>query len=65
MLFVLATGCRPKEGAYIVQHKTIRRNDYLVKHMVHNYQAFVPADFTKTERDYLYLLPTDFDNIAK
>ena len=29
---VLSTGCRPKEGAYIVQHKSIRNNDYIVKH---------------------------------
>ena len=32
---VLSTDCRPKEGAYIVQHKSIRDNDYIVKNMTH------------------------------
>ena len=30
--FVLYTGCRPIEAAYIVQHKTVEKNDYTVKH---------------------------------
>ena len=43
MLIALSTGCRPKEAAYIVWHKSIKDNDYIVKHQVHNYQAYVPA----------------------
>ena len=62
MLIALSTGCRPKEAAYIVWHKSIKDNDYIVKHQVHNYQAYVPAEVTKTKHDYLWLLPTDFDS---
>ena len=32
-MVVLITGCRPKEAAYIVYNKSIRQNEYLVKHM--------------------------------
>ena len=56
---VLSTGCRPKEGAYIVQHKSIRDNDYIVKHTTHRLQAFMPASETKTDKDYLWLLPDE------
>ena len=57
---VLSTGCRPKEGAYVVQHKSIRGNDYIVKHQRHHLQAFMPASETKTEKDYLWLLPDEY-----
>ena len=57
VLVVLTTGCRPKEAAYIVWHKSIRKSTYMVKHQVHTYEAFVPADYTKTKHDYLWLLP--------
>lgn len=62
---MLTTGCRPKEAAYIVWHKSIRKSTYMVKHQVHTYEAFVPADYTKTKHDYLWLLPKDFDNVVK
>ena len=60
---VLVTGCRPKEAAYIVHSKSIRANDYYVKHMVHKLQAFVPASVSKTKRDYLWLLPDEFEKV--
>ena len=60
---VLVTGCRPKEAAYIVHSKSIRANDYFVKHMVHKLQAFVPASISKTKRDYLWLLPNEFERV--
>ena len=60
---VLVTGCRPKEAAYIVHNKSIRANDYFVKHMVHKLQAFVPASISKTKRDYLWLLPNEFERV--
>ena len=56
---VLSTGCRPKEGAYIVQHKSIRDNDYFVKHQTQRLQAFMPGSETKTGKDYLWLLPDE------
>ena len=62
-VFVLAlyvlfhTGCRPEEAAYIVQHKSVYKNVYpdFLDH--HNYTAASPADYNKTDRDYLWLLP--------
>ena len=57
---VLSTGCRPKEGAYIVYNKSIRDNNYIVKHMRHRLQAYMPASETKSARDYLWLLPNKY-----
>ena len=65
MLVVLATGCRPKDAAYIVQHRSVRPNDHRVLHMRHTYQAFVPAAHNKTGRDYLFLVPQRFDRVAE
>ena len=62
-MVVLITGCRPKEAAYIVYNKSIKQNEYLVKHMEHTYQASCPASDTKTGRDYLWLIPVEYDRI--
>ena len=64
VIIVLITGCRPKEAAYIVFHRSIRTNDHYVKFMDHTYQAFAPASDTKTHSDYLWLLPKEFDRVA-
>ena len=60
---VLTTGCRPKEGAHIVFNKSIRDNDYIVKHMTHRLQSFMPMSVTKTKYDYLWLLPDEFGDV--
>ena len=63
-MVVLVTGCRPKEAAYIVHSKSLRQNEYLVKHMEHTYEAFCPASDTKTDRDYLWLIPVEYDRLV-
>ena len=65
MLVALTTGCRPKEAAYIVFHKSIRENNYIVKHKVYNYQAHAPGSETKTGHEYLWPLPRDFDPVVQ
>ena len=55
--FVLYTGCRPIEAAYIVLHKTVQNNNYKVKHAKFQYKASAPKSITKTKRDYFWLLP--------
>ena len=57
--FVLYTGCRPIEAAYIVQHKTVEKNDYTVKHAKFQHRATAPKTITKTKRDYFWLLPKE------
>ena len=54
---VLHVGCRPKEAAYIVLHKTVVPNNYIVKHLKFKYKATVPKRVAKTKRDYTFLLP--------
>ena len=54
---MLHVGCRPKEAAYIVLHKTVVLNNYMVKHLKFKYKATVPKRVAKTKRDYTFLLP--------
>lgn len=65
VLLVLAIGCRPKEGAYIVFEKALKRPDLYVKHMKHTYQAFMPAKENKTKHPYDWLIPQEFDEVVK
>ena len=65
MLLVLITGCRPKEAAYVVWHRAVKANAYIVKHMSHALQAFVPASVTKTHHDYMWPLPDEYDAVAQ
>ena len=58
---MLITGCRPKEAAYVVWHRWIRENSVLVKFMDHAYQAYMPAEYSKTHSDYMWLIPDEFD----
>ena len=51
---MLVTGCRPKEGAFIVYSKSIQRNNYIVLHKEYKYMATVPATDTKTEKEYMW-----------
>ena len=44
--------------------KTIVQNDYHVKHKRFNYKATAPAQITKTNLDYFWLLPPKFDAIV-
>ena len=60
---MLSTGCRPKEAAYIIQHKSIKPNDFLVERMSHKLQAFAPSTDTKTKKDYLWLLPDQHETV--
>ena len=54
ILVVLVTGCRPKEGAFIVYNKSIQKNNYIVLHKEYKYMATVPATETKTEKEYMW-----------
>ena len=47
-----------------MQHKTIKDNEHLVKHQEHDYQAFVPYNITKTERDYFWLIPNKYNFVV-
>ena len=64
VLLVLITGCRPKEAAYVVWNQAIKANAYIVKHMSHAFQAFVPASVAKTHHDYMWPLPDEYDAVA-
>ena len=57
--FILHTGCRPSEAAFVVQHRTIKKNDYTIKHATFNERATAPKEITKTKRDYFWLLCDD------
>lgn len=54
--FLLLTGCRPQEAAYVVIHKTIVKNDYFVRNYPCKFKATSPIDANKTEMDYFWLL---------
>lgn len=47
-----------------MQHKTIKDNEHLVKHEEHDYQAFVPYNITKTQRDYFWLIPNKYNFVV-
>ena len=64
ILFLLWTGCRPSEAAYVVMHQTIAANDYYVPHENHHFKATAPAMITKTKRDYFWLLPMEFEELV-
>ena len=63
-MVVLVTGCRPKDAAYIVQHKAVRSTNRYVQHMVFNFEAFVPKEHNKTNNDYYFLLPVQYNFIV-
>ena len=49
---VLHTGCRPNEAAYVVVHKTYKKNTIKLKHASFEHQATAPKEITKTRRNY-------------
>ena len=55
--FIFLTGCRPQEAAYIVHHKNVRKNPYYDFADRAAFIAETPADFNKTDRDYVWLVP--------
>ena len=58
---VLHTGCRPNEAAYVVVHKTYKKNTIKLKHASFEHQATAPKEITKTRRNYFWLLPKEFN----
>ena len=62
--FLLLTGCRPSEAAYVVIKRTIVVNDYHVKYIEHTFKATAPAVITKTTRDYFWLLPNELNTVS-
>lgn len=57
LYFVFLTGCRPQEAAYVVHHKKVRQNPYYDFADRAAFIAETPADFNKTDRDYVWLVP--------
>ena len=54
--FLLITGCRPHEAAFLIQaKKSFQPNDY--PDFEGDWKATVPADFTKTRRPYKWDIP--------
>ena len=62
---LLATGCRPKEAAIIVQTKSIEKADYHYPHQEHTNKATAPSDDVKTKHNYFWLLPKHTDAVVK
>ena len=62
---LLATGCRPKEAAIIVQTKSIEKANYHYPHQEHTFKATAPSDDVKTRRNYFWLLPMRTDPVVK
>ena len=58
-MILLHTGCRTNEAAYIVQEKSIEQSKYLYKHVDSDWKAIVPAEHTKTDTEYEWLLPNE------
>ena len=54
---------RPKEAAFIIQHKSIHANAHIVFNSSSKLQATVPGTDTKTKRDYFWLLPDEFTRV--
>ena len=65
IFFLLATGCRPKEAAIIVQTKSIEKADYHYPHSKHTNKATAPANDVKTGHYYFWLLPKRTDVVVK
>ena len=65
IFFLLATGCRPKEAAIIVQTKSIEKANYHYPHQEHTFKATAPSDDVKTRRNYFWLLPMRTDAVVK
>ena len=63
--FLLFTGCRPQEAAYVVLNKTIVDNDYIVPHYDRKFKATSPIEVNKTEMDYFWLLPPEAEEVVK
>ena len=64
ILVVLATGCRPKEGAFVVYCRSIQPNNYIVFRKQHKFMATMPATETKTAKEYMWQLPNDFERVV-
>ena len=56
------TGCRPNEAVYTVWYKSIHESEF--QSTKSKFKATVPARFTKTNRDYLWVLPNEFDYLV-
>ena len=57
------TGCRQSEAAYIVFNRSIKDNDYIVRHNSFSRMATVPASDTKTDKDYFWLISASHTKI--
>ena len=64
MALLLYLGCRPKEAAFILTFKSISRNDIKVTHQSHKWKATMPKEHTKTNVDYVWLVPAELDNLV-
>ena len=42
-------------------NKSVRKNEYIVKHARHDFRVTAPKQMTKTKRDYFWLVPLDFN----
>ena len=58
VLFVLATGCRPNEAAYIVRENSFRKTS---AYPGSAYVATVPPEATKTKERYRWALKERFN----
>ena len=59
------TRCRPKEAVLIVFDRRIDANDYIVRDMDYIHLAFVDQRFTKTKKNYFWLLPASLSGLRK
>ena len=62
-MFVLITGCRPNEAAYIVHENSVQKNDFPdFKDCV--WKATMPKEVTKTKRDYKWRIPSSENEVV-
>ena len=56
IFLVAMTGCRPNEACYIVLNKSVQPSNMWVRDSAHKWVATVPAEFTKTDIPYSWLV---------
>ena len=63
--FLLLTGCRPNEAAFLVlTKKSFQRNDYPAFKDC-DWKATIPAEYTKTAVEYKWGIPKRANNFVK
>ena len=64
VLFLIVTGCRPKEAAYLVHANSFQENDYPDFEDC-DWKATVPAEVTKTRQAYKWGIAKDMNDAVE